>query len=396
MAAVVLAALSLTVPAVLSAQKSDAPAAEEVAGVAGATDASEAPVSEYAGHVGYYVREDEVVFVFERALYEAATRGDTGERVAVADIKLDDSPVVAVAGEFNDWSKVAWKMETVKPGVYELRRPLAEFEARDSWPFKFVVDGMLWIEPPANASNAVPTGLGNDSFNLALNLSEYEANRAAELTRGRGACSAPQGAPGTTEGTAASDVDAPAEDAPQGYGVITPELELVDSPLLESLNLPESQMKEGWGFKPVEQSGGAPIPVAANPMITSDQRVIGFISVFVIPPTVEEQLAWDEAEHLQEDGGTERMMAMIAQRAPAARAAYVAIYESAPGGPETGVFALEFSEPLLPERREELAQDGPGGAVLAGERVAAAVWSDDPDRSCMDAVRAHVASVLGE
>jgi hypothetical protein len=394
MAGAVLAALCLMAPALPAAEHSDAPAAEEIAGVAGATDAPEAPASDYVGHIGYYVRDDEVVFVLERALYEAASRGDTGERVPVAGIKLDDSSIVAVAGEFNDWSKVAWKMAAVKPGVYELRKPLEEFEARDSWLFKFVIDGMLWMEPPANASNAVPTGFGNDSFNLALSLSKYEADRADKLTRGRGVCSAPQKAPKEPGAATPADGDAPAADAPEGYGIVTPEL--VDSPRLERLTLPESQLEEGWGFKPVEKSGGAPIPVAANPMITSDKRVIGFISVFVMPPTLEEQLEWDETEHVGEGAGLERMMDLIAQRTPTARAAYVAIYESSQGGPETGVFALEFSEPLMPERREELAQDGPGGTVMAGEWVVAAVWSDDPDRSCMDALRAHVWSVLGE
>jgi hypothetical protein len=38
----------------------------------------------------------------------------------------------------------------------------------------------------------------------------------------------------------------------------------------------------------------------------------------------------------------------------------------------------------------------PRGVVLAGEWVAAVVWTDDSDRACFDAVRAHVESVLGE
>jgi hypothetical protein len=196
---------------------------------------------------------------------------------------------------------------------------------------------------------------------------------------------------------APTDGDASLGEASGGHEVITYEVELVDSPLLERLNLPESHFREGWGLKPVEKSGGAPFPVPANPMITSDRRVIGFISVFVVPPTREEELAWEkEARDLPEDAGTDLMADLISRRMPSARAAYVAIYESAPDGPETGVFALEFSEPLTEERREAIAVDGPGGAVLTSEWVAAAVWSDDPDRSCMDAVRAHVGDVLGQ
>jgi hypothetical protein len=372
-----------------AAELADAPVEGDAAEIAEASEDS------YLGHVGFYVSGEEVVFVFERALYEFASRGDTGERVAVAGIKLDDSSVVAVAGEFNGWSTDAWEMKPVKPDVYELRKPLGELGARDSWLFKYVVDGMIWIEPPSTASNAVPTGFGNDSFNLALNLSKYESDKAREFVRGRGVCSAPQAVPGaqresTSEGPAAGD--------PSGsYAIMPFELELVDSPLLERLNLPDSQFRDGLGFKPVERSGGAPFPVPANPMVTSDRRTIGFISVFVMPPTLEEEVAWEqEARDLSEEAGMDLMTELIGRRAATARAAYVAIYESVPGGPETGVFALEFSEPLTRERRDELAQDGPGGAVIVSEWVAAAVWSDDPDRSCLDVVRAHVRGVLEE
>ena len=64
--------------------------------------------------------------------------------------------------------------------------------------------------------------------------------------------------------------------------------------------------------------------------------------------------------------------------------------------PEIGVFALEFAEPLTLERRETLSVEGPGGAVVTSEYVAAAVWTDGPHGTCMEAVRAHVESVLGE
>jgi hypothetical protein len=396
-AAAVLVALCLIVPVLCATEPSDIPATEEVSGSAGAVDVSETQAPSYLGHVGFHVRGEEVIFVFERALYEFATRGDTGERVAIADITFDEASTVAVAGEFNDWSRVAWPMKQVKPNVYELRKPLGEFGGRDSWLFKFVVDGTLWIEPPPNASNAVPTGFGNDSFNLAFNPSEYEIERAREHYRGRGVCNVTQAAPKVHEMRVPSE-DGPAKgEAGPGYTVVPVELDAIDSPLLERLNLPESQFREGWGFKPVERSGGAPFQVSANPMITSDKRTIGFISVFVMPPTPEEELAWEkEARDLPEDAGMDLMEDLMAARVPAARAAYVAIYESSPGGPETGVFALEFSEPLSEERRDAIAVEGPGGAVLASEWVAAAVWSDDRDRSCLDVVRAHVASVLSK
>ena len=63
---------------------------------------------------------------------------------------------------------------------------------------------------------------------------------------------------------------------------------------------------------------------------------------------------------------------------------------------EEVVFALEFAEPLSPARREALSGEGPSGAVLAGEWVAAAVWTDYPTHACLDAVRGHVELALGE
>jgi hypothetical protein len=264
-----------------------------------------------------------------------------------------------VAGEFNGWSTDAWMMELVEPGVYELRRPLEEFGGQGAWGFKFVIDGMLWVEPPASAPNIVPTGLGGDSFNLVL---------------------WPEGPPPVEV-----DVDAP-------------KLAHIDSPLLERLTLPESQLPENCSLKPLDHAVGAmPIPVDSNPMITSDRRVIGFVSVFVMPPTPEEEAVWEaETSTLAPGAVMKRIEELMAERTSTVRAAYVAIYETSARGPETGVFALEFAEPLTPSRREALSVEGPSGVVLAGEWVAAAVWTDYPTHACLDAVRAHVESVLGE
>jgi len=177
-----------------------------------------------------------------------------------------------------------------------------------------------------------------------------------------------------------------------------PELAHVESPLLSSLTLPAPQLPDGCTLKPVDKAmGGAPIPLDSNPMITSDSRVIGFASVFVMPPTPEEEAAWEAETSMLGPGAVmKRIEELIVERTSMVRAAYIAVYGSSETGQEMGVFALEFSEPLSPERRAELEMDGRGGAVVASERVAAAVWTDDPGRLCFDAVLAHVRSVLGE
>jgi len=182
------------------------------------------------------------------------------------------------------------------------------------------------------------------------------------------------------------------EDAPGPLELIH-----IDSPLLERLTVPVSQLPEGCALKPIDSAvGAAPIPIDSNPMITSDRRVIGFASVFVMPPTPEDEAAWEaETSMLREGDEMRRFEELMSERTSGVRAAYIAIYESARGA-ETGVFALEFSEPLSQERREALAVEGPSGVVAAGERVAAVVWTDDPAHACLDAVREHVVSVLGE
>ena len=101
--------------------------------------------------LGYRLEGEEVVFAFDRTQYEFATRGDNGQRVAMDDIELSERSGVAVAGEFNDWSTGAWMMELAEPGAYELRRPLEQFGERGTWKFKFVIDEMLWVEPPCSA-----------------------------------------------------------------------------------------------------------------------------------------------------------------------------------------------------------------------------------------------------
>jgi hypothetical protein len=354
----------------------DAPQSERTSGESGGQE------GHYLGHIGCSVRDSDVVFTFERALYERATRGDTGETVPLSSASFDESSDVAVAGEFNDWSRSAWKMTPLKSGVYSLTVPLSKFEGRDSWLFKFVIDGIYWVEPPANASNAVPTGFGNNSFNLVLQLTEPEQNMAGHLQREPAACSTSPGKAGTSTGRPSQE----------------PVYDLAESPLLERLSLPDSEMREGWRFKPIDSAvGAAPIPLVANPMITSDERVIAFVSVFVMPPTPEEEARWEEEmAGVAPEAMEQRIADMMAERTRIAGAAYVGVYETSAGGPETGVFALEFNEPLSKERRDELRVSGPGGAVIAGEWAAAAVWTDDRDSSCLEVVQAHVESVLGE
>jgi len=325
---------------------------------------------------GYRIEGDTVVFRFDHLRYESVSRGDTGRRMLMEQVMPDDGSVVAVAGEFNGWSTDAWVMECMEPGVYELRRPLADFGGAGQWAFKFVIDGILWVEPPRAAPNAVPTGFSNLSYNLLLVVDGPETGRASAEA-------------------ASTEVspEAPAPSAGQA-----PSLEKVESPLLQALIPSEDALGGVCAPKRIDAALGAtPIPVDSNPMITADRRVVGFISVFVMPPTVEEEAQW-ETEALNESPGgfMTRVEELMAERTANVRAALVAIYESASTGSETGVFALEFTEALSPERQEALAVEGSGGAVITSDHVAAAVWTDDRDPGCIEIVRAHVEAALAD
>ena len=329
--------------------------------------------AEEADHLGYYILEDEVLFVFDASSYEFVSRSDTGAWVDMTSVMPSEGSVVAVAGDFNGWSTVEWEMERQDPGVYELRRPMSDFEGRGAWPFKFVIDDIYWVEPPPTAVNVVPTGLGNKGYNLLLVLDE------SAMPQGAGEPGAPE-----TTGPAGVPPEMPAPPEP------------IDSELLGSLVPPAEFLGAACVLKPIDKAIGAPIPVSSNPMITADLRVVGFVSMFVMPPTPEEEATW-EAETLDEGGSgfMERMEAVMRERTANVRAALVAVFES-PHGAETGVLALEFIEPLTEDRQAELAIDGPGGSVVVSESVAAAVWSDDREPACYDAVLAYVKGALSE
>lgn len=122
------------------------------------------------GVLGYYLTETEVVFRFDPSAYLNFTRNDNGDWLAAADVVIDS---VAVAGDFNEWSKLAWRMSKTKEGLYELRKDLGLFEDRPEWEFKFVVNGFYWVEPPTDATNRARSGVWhlNRSHNLVLRVS---------------------------------------------------------------------------------------------------------------------------------------------------------------------------------------------------------------------------------
>jgi DNA-directed RNA polymerase subunit RPC12/RpoP len=127
------------------------------------TPSGRAPGNPTATVLGCRVEADDVVFVFEPAAFGVSIAPDAR---------------VYVAGNFNRWldasdGKIrnpapAWQMQRVASGGYELHKPVADFQGRPQWEFKFVVNLSQWIEVPGTALNRT-TG---QPVNLTLTIPE--------------------------------------------------------------------------------------------------------------------------------------------------------------------------------------------------------------------------------
>ena len=112
---------------------------------------------------GYRIDPDEVVFIFEPAVF--------GVQIAT------NAPVY-VAGDFNQWLGAsegrihnpvpAWQMQRVADNRYELHKKIADLQQRLQWEFKFVVNLNQWIDVPSAALNRT-TG---EPVNLTLTIPE--------------------------------------------------------------------------------------------------------------------------------------------------------------------------------------------------------------------------------
>jgi hypothetical protein len=121
-----------------------------------------------------------------------------------------------------------------------------------------------------------------------------------------------------------------------------------------------------------------PFPAKKNPFVSTDQHVIRFLSVWMFPPgTSKEDLESYDLACLERD-------------VQLVEAAYVAIFQSYPGGPETGVYALQFRDPIPRDLRARLEAND----VIVSGRLGVLVWTDSEDRSCYKAVRTSIEKSL--
>jgi serine/threonine protein kinase len=142
----------------------------------------QAAVAYEEGVYGYTVVGSKVHFVFEPSRYEMA-RHEDGRLIRLDQVGTLDR--INVVGAFNAWvhEDRSWMMKRVGPDRFELRKPLAEFSGRSEWPFKFLINGNLWVGAPATAANREVVVTDTATFNLLLMNPEVELETEAEKLR---------------------------------------------------------------------------------------------------------------------------------------------------------------------------------------------------------------------
>lgn len=103
-----------------------------------------APLAAQTASKSYYFEEDEVVFEFDLRLYQKAEADGTLQKLEFADFDVNQ---VAVSGDFNKWSKKAWKMKKIGPYTFQLRKKIKDFNDDFTWEFKFLINGHYWADP---------------------------------------------------------------------------------------------------------------------------------------------------------------------------------------------------------------------------------------------------------
>lgn len=99
---------------------------------------------------GYFFEGDEVVFEFDISEYKELTKHNSNKKLDFEDLDIYE---VAIAGDFNNWSRKKWKMEKVGKNRYQLRKKIADFNDAFKWEFKYIVNGKYWAEPKEDIIN---------------------------------------------------------------------------------------------------------------------------------------------------------------------------------------------------------------------------------------------------
>jgi hypothetical protein len=119
---------------------------------------------------GYVIKEPRVIFVFDPARYDSVTADSSGARAALAGTRIES---VHVAGDFNGWSRSAWRMTREHPGErsrFTLEHRLAEVGTAREFAFRFLVNRRWWVVPGPRTWNRRPERSGLGGYDLVLKL----------------------------------------------------------------------------------------------------------------------------------------------------------------------------------------------------------------------------------
>ncbi|HNE29141.1 MAG TPA: hypothetical protein PKL15_02330 [Saprospiraceae bacterium] len=89
----------------------------------------------------YFFEGDEVVFEFDKRVYENALHSADSNAVDFADL---DILQITVSGDFNNWSAEGWVMQRMDANRYQLRKHLKDFRDAPDWQFRFLINGTYW------------------------------------------------------------------------------------------------------------------------------------------------------------------------------------------------------------------------------------------------------------
>ncbi|MBK8428753.1 MAG: hypothetical protein IPL27_23640 [Lewinellaceae bacterium] len=82
----------------------------------------------------YFLDEEEVVFEFDRQVYEKEVRASGIAKADFADLGILQ---VARSGNFNNWSEAGWRMLRIDDNRFQIRKRLDDFKDAPNWQFRF-------------------------------------------------------------------------------------------------------------------------------------------------------------------------------------------------------------------------------------------------------------------
>lgn len=116
--------------------------------------------------LGYEIKDSMVIFTFNSLSFLSTTDGMTGMYEKVKDDKIS---TVYIAGDFNNWDSKDnnFKMNKVN-SVYQLSKKISDLGNKNTYEFKFVINGRKWVELPSEVLNKSQASNWVNTYNLVL------------------------------------------------------------------------------------------------------------------------------------------------------------------------------------------------------------------------------------